>query len=259
MAAVPSYFGKYPNLAFRREPETGILEVRMHTDGGPCIFNAAFQSDLVDALHDMNRDAENRVIIWTGTGELWMGGPDFSSFGDVSDPNAWDKVYTNERRLLINMLEIDVPMVSAINGPASLHSEFILTMDIILSVRSAWLQDHPHLTFGIVPGDGLHVLWPDAIGTSRARYFLWMQEKMTAVEAHRLGVVHELLEPSELMPRAWDIARQLAKQPTLNLRYTRQALTHRLKRIVHEGLGYGLALEGLTAVHLARTAKGQGS
>jgi hypothetical protein len=57
------------------------------------------------------------------------------------------------------------------------------------------------------------------------------------------------------MQRAWDVARHLAKQPTLNLRYTRQALTQRLKRIVHEGIGFGMALEGLTAAHLARTSQ----
>jgi enoyl-CoA hydratase/carnithine racemase len=255
MQSSPSYFGKYPNLAFSREAETGILEVRMHTNGGPCLYNDRVQSDLVDALHDINRDWDNRVIIWTGTGDIWMGGPDFSTFGDVSDPNAWDKVYTNERRLLINMLEIDVPMISAVNGPASLHTELILTMDIILASRTTWFQDYPHLTFGIVPGDGLQVLWADALGTSRARYFLWMQEKISAEEGHRLGVVHELLEPDAVMQRAWDVARQLAKQPTLNLRYTRQALTQRLKRIVHEGIGYGMALEGLTAAHLARTSQ----
>lgn len=248
----PAYFDKYPHLAFRRDSETGILEVRMHTDDGPCIFNGRLQSDLVDALHDINRDPGNRVIIWTGTGDTWMGGPDFGSFGDVSDPNLWDRVYTNERRLLINMLEIDVPMVSAVNGPATLHSELILTMDIVLASDTACFQDYPHLTFGIVPGDGMQILWLEALGSSRGRYFLWMQEKLTAVEAKALGVVHEVLSPDQLSTRAWEVARHLAKQPTLNLRYTRQALTQRLKRLVHEGIGYGLALEGLTAADLVR-------
>ncbi|WP_235526629.1 hypothetical protein [Nostoc piscinale] len=47
------------------------------------------------------------------------------------------------------------------------------------------------------------------------------------------------------MERAWEIARKLAKQTTLNLRYTRVALTQRLKRLVNEGIDYGLALEAL--------------
>lgn len=255
MSATPAYFSQYANLVLTREENSGILEVRMHTDGGPCVFDGRFQSDLGDALHNITRDTDNRVVIWTGTGPLWMDGPDLASFGDVSDPNLWDRVYTNERRLLVNMLEVDVPMISAVNGPASLHSELILTMDIVIAADTAWFQDYPHLTFGIVPGDGMQILWSEAIGSSRARYFLWMQEKLAVAEAKTLGVVHEIMEPSAVLPRAWEVARHLAKQPTLNLRYTRQALTQRLKRLVHEGIGYGLALEGLTAINAARSAQ----
>jgi enoyl-CoA hydratase/carnithine racemase len=258
MPTMPPYFSRYPNLAFKRDDPSEILEVRMHTDGAPCIFNGKLQSDLVDALHDINRDADNRVVIWVGTGDLWMGGPDFGSFGDVGDPNLWDRVYTNERRMLLNLLEIDAPMVSAVNGPASLHSEMILAMDIVVAADNAWFQDYPHLTFGIVPGDGMQILWPEAIGSSRARYFLWMQEKLSAQDAKSLGVVHEIVKPAQVLPRAWEIAHHLAKQPTLNLRYTRQALTQRLKRLVHEGIGFGLAVEGLTAVNLARSAAAKG-
>jgi enoyl-CoA hydratase/carnithine racemase len=65
-----------------------------------------------------------------------------------------------------------------------------------------------------------------------------------------LGVVNEVLPQAKLMERAWELARQLAKQPTLNLRYTRVVLTQRLKRLVAEGIGYGLALEGITATDL---------
>ncbi|NJO73231.1 MAG: DUF4351 domain-containing protein [Leptolyngbyaceae cyanobacterium RM1_406_9] len=60
--------------------------------------------------------------------------------------------------------------------------------------------------------------------------------------AQQLEVVSEVLPPNRPMERAWELARQLAKQPALNLRYTRVALTQRLKRLVSEGIGYGLAL-----------------
>ncbi len=108
----------------------------------------------------------------------------------------------------------------------------------------------PHLNAGIVPGDGVHVLWTHVLGSSRGRYFLLTQETLTAQQAHQLGVVNEVLPADRLLERAWELARQLAKQPTLTLRYTRVALTQRLKRLVSEGLGYGLALEGITATDL---------
>jgi enoyl-CoA hydratase/carnithine racemase len=69
-------------------------------------------------------------------------------------------------------------------------------------------------------------------------------------KAYELGVVNEILPQDRLMGRAWELARQLAKQPTLNLRYTRVALTQKLKRLVREGIDLGLALEGITASDL---------
>jgi enoyl-CoA hydratase/carnithine racemase len=65
-----------------------------------------------------------------------------------------------------------------------------------------------------------------------------------------LGVVNEVLPQEKLLARAWKLAKQLAKQPTLNLRYTCVALTQRIKHLVSEGIGYGLALEGITATNL---------
>ena len=68
---------------------------------------------------------------------------------------------------------------------------------------------------------------------------------LDAAQAQELGLVGEVLPSGELLPRAWELARQLAQQPRLVLRYSRALLTHRLKQELHDLLGYGLALEGL--------------
>uniref|UniRef100_A0A832H2L2 Enoyl-CoA hydratase/isomerase family protein n=2 Tax=Oscillatoriales cyanobacterium SpSt-402 TaxID=2282168 RepID=A0A832H2L2_9CYAN len=247
--AQPAYFSQYENLDFYRD-ENGILEVRMHTNGGPLVFTGKTHREFPDAFYDISRDRDNRVVILTGTGNSWMADIDFQSLGDVTNRREWDKTYWEGKKVLQNLLDIEVPVISAVNGPALLHSEYILTTDIILASETALFQDMPHLNAGIVPGDGVHILWPLVLGPSRGRYFLLTQEKLTAQQAYELGVVNEVLPQDKLMERAWELARQLAKQPTLNLRYTRVALTQRLKRLVSEGIGYGLALEGITATDL---------
>ncbi|MBD2251230.1 enoyl-CoA hydratase/isomerase family protein [Nostoc parmelioides] len=249
----PEYFTKYENLHFHRD-ENGILEVRMHTNGGSLVFTGKTHREFPDAFYDISRDRDNRVVILTGTGDAWMAEIDFASLGDVTNPREWDKTYWEGKKVLQNLLDIEVPVISAVNGAALLHSEYILTTDIILASENAVFQDMPHLNAGIVPGDGVHILWPLALGLYRGRYFLLTQEKLTAQQAYELNVVHEVLPQSKLMERAWEIARTLAKQPTLNLRYTRVALTQRLKRLVNEGIGYGLALEGITATDLRNIA-----
>jgi enoyl-CoA hydratase/carnithine racemase len=245
----PEYFHKYENLHFYRD-ENGILEVKMHTNGGPLVFTGKTHREFPDAFYDISRDRDNRVVILTGTGDSWMAQIDFQSLGDVTNPREWDKTYWEGKKVLQNLLDIEVPVISAVNGPALLHSEYILTTDIILAAETAVFQDMPHLNAGIVPGDGVHILWPLVLGPSRGRYFLLTQETLTAQQAYELGVVNEVLPFDKLLERAWELARQLAEQPTLNLRYTRVALTQRLKRLVSEGIGYGLALEGITATDL---------
>lgn len=245
----PDYFHKYENLSFYRD-ENGILEVKMHTNGGSLVFTGKTHREFPDAFYDISRDRDNRVVILTGTGDSWMSEIAFQSLGDVTNPREWDKTFWEGKKVLQNLLDIEVPVISAVNDPALLHSEYILTTDIILASETAIFQDMPHLNAGIVPGDGVHILWPLVLGPSRGRYFLLTQEKLSAQQAYELGVVNEVLPADQLLSRAWELARQLAKQPTLNLRYTRVALTQHLKRLVSEGIGYGLALEGITATDL---------
>lgn len=74
------------------------------------------------------------------------------------------------------------------------------------------------------------------------------KKPLDAQEAKELGLVSEVLPRDKLLPRAWELARQLRQRPTLMLRYSRVMLTQDLKRRMHDLLGYGLALEGLAAV-----------
>jgi enoyl-CoA hydratase/carnithine racemase len=62
------------------------------------------------------------------------------------------------------------------------------------------------------------------------------------------GAVSEVLPPDELMPRAMEIARDIAAKPELTRRYSRVAVTHNIKRLMDESLGLGLAIEALAAI-----------
>ena len=136
-------------------------------------------------------------------------------------------------------------MIGAINGPALRHSELPLLSDIVLAAEEATFQDSAHFVNGLVPGDGMHIVYPLLLGLNRARYFLLTGQTISAAEAQQMGLVNEVLPREELLPRAWALAEQLAQQPPLVLRYSRVLLTQQLKRQMQDILGYGLALEGL--------------
>jgi enoyl-CoA hydratase/carnithine racemase len=122
----------------------------------------------------------------------------------------------------------------------------------VLATPATVFQDRPHFDFGIVPGDGVNLLWPEVIGSVRGRYFLLTRQELDAETAKDWGAVNEIVPADKLLVRAREIAEGLAKLPPLTTRYTRIALTQKLRRIIDEGVGYGLALEGISAADVAR-------
>jgi len=76
--------------------------------------------------------------------------------------------------------DVDVPMISAVNGPCNMHSEVPLMGDIVLASEDAYFQDASHFPRGQVPGDGQHVIWSYLAGHTRARYFLLTGMKLGA-------------------------------------------------------------------------------
>ncbi len=243
MSALEQYADKYQNIKMERRD--GILQLTFHTDGGPLQWGGAPHQEFPQAFADVGSDPENRVVIITGTGDSFSGPPGSSQSTPKRAPRDWDKTYWEGKRLLTNLLDIEVPMISAINGPALRHSEIPLLCDIVLASESAAFQDSGHFISGLVPGDGMHVVYPMLLGLNRGRYFLLTGQTIEAQEAKQLGLVSEVLPQGDLLPRAWTLARQLAKQPDLVLRYTRVAMTQHIKRAMQDVLGYGLALEGL--------------
>ena len=90
------------------------------------------------------------------------------------------------------------------------------------------------------------------IGTVRGRYFILTRQELDSQTAKEWGAVNEIVPADKLLARAREIAEELAKLPPLTTRYTRIALTQKLRRIIDEGVGYGLALEGISAADVAR-------
>ncbi len=242
MSERPAYFDRYETLAFERTP-SGILTVRLHADGGPVVYRSAHHSDWAHAFVDVAADRDNRVVILTGTGDVFIEESAWDT--PMSDPESWDRIYWEGKRVLSTLLDIEVPVIGAVNGPASIHAELAALSDITLASETAYFQDAAHVAGGAVPGDGVHVVWLELLGANRGRYFLLTGQRLSAREALELGVVNEVLPPERLMSRAMELAEQLAALPTLTLRYTRVAFTQRWKRLMLESLGYGLALEGL--------------
>src|SRR5271163_770303 len=256
MVHFDAYRNSFPNARLTRS-KTGVLEVALHTNGDTLVFNGYTHEQFVDLFHAIGSDPANRVVILTGSGGAFMDAISPEGF-DFFTPLGYDKIYREGKKVLMNILDIEVPMITALNGPVLLHSEYALLTDIVLATPETVFQDKPHFDFGIVPGDGVNLLWPEVIGSVRGRYFLLTRQELDAETAKDWGAVNEIVPADALLARAREIAEELAALPPLTSRYTRIALTQKLRRIVDEGAGYGLALEGISALEVARSTPADG-
>src|SRR5580658_4095906 len=164
--AFESYRDKYENVRMKRDE--GILEVALHTRGGPLVFNGYVHEALVHAFRDIGDDRDNHVVILTGSGDEFCAQITAEGF-DFFTPEGFDKIFREGTKTLENILDIQVPIIAAVNGAFTVHTEYALLCDVVLASEDAYFQDMPHPAFGITPGDGVHILWPEVIGELRGR------------------------------------------------------------------------------------------
>lgn len=247
MSQLQDYQNKYDNIIFERR--NGVLLVRLHTGGGPLKWgfkdSNSVHGALGNAFYDISQDRENKVVILTGTGDVFLEDMDPQQSTSAVTFDLWDRLYKEGKSLLANLLDIEVPVIGVLNGPATGHAELILMSDVVIASDDAHVADLMHFPAGGVPGDGSQVVWQMLLGPNRGRAFMLMGQKIAAQEALSLGLVAEVLPRDQLLPRAWAIAEDIASKPALSLRYTRVCLTQHMKQRLLDELGYGLAVEGL--------------
>ena len=86
----------------------------------------------------------------------------------------------------------------------------------------------------------------------RGRYFILTRRELGVETAKEWGAVNEIVPTDKLLARARETVERLVKLPPLTSSYKRIVLTQKLRRIIDEGVGYGLALEGISAADIAR-------
>jgi enoyl-CoA hydratase/carnithine racemase len=241
-----NYRNKYDRIRLTRD-ERGILLVEWHCDGGPLVWGADTHAQVTLCLGDIAADRDNQVVILTGSGGEFIGRRQAPASSKVSGGNWAEGLCHEAKRLLMNHLDIEAPMIAAINGPATVHAELGLLCDIVLAAEAATFQDQPHFPSGNLPGDGVHIVWPHLLGTVRGRYFLLTGQTLTARQACDWGIVNEVLPADRLLPRAYELAALILEKPKATRRLARQVISLELQRLMQSHLAHGLALEGLAA------------
>jgi enoyl-CoA hydratase/carnithine racemase len=250
-----SYFTAYKSLKLTRDAE-GVLAVAFHTNEGPFTFKAQDHTEFVDAFYRIGQDRENKIVILTGAGGEFIPGLDFASFGNLADPGVLSQIHDEGVQILENIANIRVPVIAAVEGRAHVHSEYALLANMIVASEGATFHDVAHFASGIVPGDGIFTAWSYRAGAGRAEAFLLNPQPVSAAIAHEWGVVAEVVPNGKALTRAEELAKQYLRVPEMTRRNTRIHFIHPLKERLVREVGYGLSLEGVSAVDLVKSMRG---
>ncbi|HTY56665.1 MAG TPA: enoyl-CoA hydratase-related protein [Candidatus Binataceae bacterium] len=214
----------------------------------------AVNSQLHDELEriwlDLAYDSEINAILLTGAGRAFSAGGDVKNMANrwgTDEGKKWAiTIATAGRRLIQNMLDVEQPIIGAINGDAmGLGANIALLCDVIVMSETARVAD-THVKVGIVAGDSGAVIWPLLVGPARAKEFLMRGTFITGAEAAKMGLVNYALPPDQVLGKAREIARELADGPTYAIRWTKMAVNKFLKQQANLILDSSLAYEMLT-------------
>jgi enoyl-CoA hydratase/carnithine racemase len=199
-------------------------------------LNMATMDDLRAAFHDIKNDKGIRVVILTGSGEkAFIAGADI---GELAKNNAvMAKEYTHRGQSVLNLIEnLGKPVIACLNGFAlGGGCEIAMACTMRLASDHAKLGQ-PEVKLGIIPGYGGSQRLPRLVGKGMANQLLLTGEMITAQEAHRIGLVNEVVPQLELIARAEAIAAKIIANAPLAVQYTLEAVNKGMEMTLAEGL-----------------------
>ena len=150
------------------------------------------------------------------------------------------------RRLIYNLLGVQQPIIAAVNGHAvGLGATVALFCDIVIAADNARIGD-PHVSVGLVAGDGGAVIWPLLIGINKAKELLMTGDLLTTAEAERIGLINHVVPADQVMPKSMEMAKRLAGGATQAIRWTKLSVNKVLRERVNLVLETSLGVEFLS-------------
>ena len=238
-------YSRYQTLSItRRGPEGAVLDIQMRAQNGklPTAGHEGHR-ELAEIWRDVAADDSVRCAVLRGEGLGFSGGGDLAMVQDMStDFAVRTRIWKEARDLVYNLVNCDVPIVSALHGPA-VGAGLVagLLADVSIAARSAKIVDG-HTRLGVAAGDHAAMVWPLLCSMAKAKYHLLLCEPLSGEEAERIGLVSLVVDDDQLLPKAYEVADRLAAGSQTAIRWTKYALNNWLRQ-AGPGFDASLALE----------------
>src|ERR1019366_3013707 len=235
-------YSEYQHLLFEQIDDAVLLI----TINRPEVLNATnsrLHWELSRVWLDVADDDETNVVVVTGAGRAFSAGGDLDMIAQMT-ANAANvgKAWKEAGDIVYNMINLDKPIISAINGVAVGAGLAVAFMADIRIASEAMRITDGHLRLGVAAGDHAVIIWPLLCGMAKAKYYLMTAEFIDGKEAERIGLVSLCVPADQLMDKAFEVARKLARGPQQAVRFTKRSLNNWL-RVAGPAFDASLALE----------------
>jgi enoyl-CoA hydratase len=238
-------YSDYRHLLFEKRAN-GIVLITINRPEVMNATNARLHWELGQVWLTLDADPEARVAIITGAGRAFSAGGDLALVEEMAgNAEAAARTMREASDLVYNLINLDKPVISAINGTAVGAGLVVaLLSDISIIAETARLTDG-HTRLGVVAGDHAAIIWPLLCGMAKAKYYLLTSDFLDGKEAERIGLVSVCAPLDQVLPKAWEVAEKLAAGSQSSLRWTKRALNNWLRQ-AGPIFDQSLALEMLT-------------
>jgi enoyl-CoA hydratase/carnithine racemase len=211
--------------------------------------NSELHEELEHIWPALARDPDVHIAILTGEGQAFIAGGDLKRMAERAGTEEGMQhalaLPAKARRLLNNLLELQKPVIAAVNGDAiGLGATLALFCDIIIIAQDARIGD-PHVRIGLPAGDGGAIIWPLLVGPARAKEYLMRGLIMTGAEAERINLVNHAVPVAEVLPLARKIAEEFRQLPIWAVRFTKSTINIQVKQQFNMMMDASIASEAL--------------
>lgn len=199
-------------------------------------------------------EADARVVVLTGNGPAFSAGGDLEGMkDDIENPDPTVAPFADSVRegeeIIEDLVNLEKPIVAKVNGDAiGLGATLALFCDIVIASEDARIGD-PHISAGLVAGDGGAVIWPLLTNVHFAKEFLMTGDLLTAEEAAEAGLINRAVPAEELDAEVDEMVHKLATGPQLAIQYTKMAINKWVQNGVTDILRESIALEAISSQH----------
>jgi enoyl-CoA hydratase len=228
-----------PDSLLIERPSHDIVVFRINRPQVRNALNLDVRVRLAEGITNYSSDPDIRCLVVTGSEQAFAAGADIA---EMADMGAVETMARNVQRYWRAISDCPKPLIAAVEGFALGGGlELALCADIIIAGEGARLG-LPEVKVGILPGGGGTQKLARLIGRQRAMLLLMTGRMFSAAEALSMGVISDVAPAGQALPRALDIAREIASMPPISIQ--------QIKEIVNAGLNAPLE----TALMLERKA-----